>query len=118
MATHSSILAWRIPWTEESGRLSSRGRKESDTTERLSTHQKATRSQVGQEETPRVRGQGWWPRGATPRPRSVSVGEARRSHLAPKARGGTWEEPPMPEARAGGLEEQPQKRWPRRHRRA
>ena len=21
MATHSSILAWRIPWTEESGRL-------------------------------------------------------------------------------------------------
>ena len=25
MATHSSILAWRIPWTEESGRLQSRG---------------------------------------------------------------------------------------------
>ena len=95
MATHSSILAWRIPWTEESGRLSSRGRKESDTTERLSTHQKATRSQVGQEETPRVRGQGWWPRGATPRPRSVSVGEARRSHLAPEARGGDAEEPPQ-----------------------
>ena len=23
MATHSSILAWRIPWTEESGRLRS-----------------------------------------------------------------------------------------------
>ena len=23
MATHSSILAWRIPWTEESGRLHS-----------------------------------------------------------------------------------------------
>ena len=21
MATHSSVLAWRIPWTEESGRL-------------------------------------------------------------------------------------------------
>jgi len=21
MATHSSILAWRIPWTEEAGRL-------------------------------------------------------------------------------------------------
>ena len=21
MATHSSLLAWRIPWTEESGRL-------------------------------------------------------------------------------------------------
>ena len=24
-ATHSSILAWRIPWTEESGRLQSIG---------------------------------------------------------------------------------------------
>ena len=32
MATHSSILAWEIPWTEEPGRLQSRGRKESDTT--------------------------------------------------------------------------------------
>ena len=25
MATHSSILAWEIPWTEEPGRLESRG---------------------------------------------------------------------------------------------
>ena len=25
MATHSSILAWRIPWTEEPGRLLSMG---------------------------------------------------------------------------------------------
>ena len=25
MATHSSILAWKIPWTEESGRLQSTG---------------------------------------------------------------------------------------------
>ena len=25
MATHSSILAWRIPWTEEPGRLRSMG---------------------------------------------------------------------------------------------
>ena len=31
MATHSSILAWRIPWTEEPG--SPRGLKESDMTE-------------------------------------------------------------------------------------
>ena len=35
MATHSSILAWRIPWTEELGGLQSTGRKESDTTEWL-----------------------------------------------------------------------------------
>ena len=33
MATHSSILAWRIPWTEEPGGLQSMGHKESDTTE-------------------------------------------------------------------------------------
>ena len=40
MATHSSILAWRIPWTEEPGRLYSPwGHKESDTTEYLSTAQ-------------------------------------------------------------------------------
>ena len=25
MATHSSVLAWRIPWTEKPGRLQSRG---------------------------------------------------------------------------------------------
>ena len=35
-ATHSSILAWRIPWTEEPGRLSSWGCKEPDVTERFS----------------------------------------------------------------------------------
>ena len=35
LATHSSILAWRIPWTEEPGRLSLWGHKESDTTGRL-----------------------------------------------------------------------------------
>ena len=35
MATHSSTLAWRIPQSEEPGRLQSTGRKESDTTERV-----------------------------------------------------------------------------------
>ena len=35
MATHSSTLAWKIPWTEEPGRLLSLGGKELDTTERL-----------------------------------------------------------------------------------
>ena len=30
---HSSILTWRIPWTEELGGLQSMGHKESDTTE-------------------------------------------------------------------------------------
>ena len=32
MATHSSILAWRIPRTEEPGRLQAMGSQESDTT--------------------------------------------------------------------------------------
>ena len=27
MATHSSILAWRVPWTEELGGLQSTGRR-------------------------------------------------------------------------------------------
>ena len=35
MVTHSSILAWRIPWTEEPGVLSPWGCKESDMTEKL-----------------------------------------------------------------------------------
>ena len=36
MATHSSTLAWKIPWIEEHDRLYSPwGRKESDTIERL-----------------------------------------------------------------------------------
>ena len=33
MATHSSILAWRIPWTEEPGWLQSMSRKELDMAE-------------------------------------------------------------------------------------
>ena len=38
MAIYSSILAWRIPWTEELGGLQSMGRKGLDTTERLHFH--------------------------------------------------------------------------------
>ena len=37
MATHSSICAWRIPWTEEPSGQQSMGSQETDTTERL-TH--------------------------------------------------------------------------------
>ena len=33
MATHSSILAWRIPWTQEPGGLQSMRSQESDMTE-------------------------------------------------------------------------------------
>ena len=33
MATHSSILAWEIPWTEKTGRTTVMGSEESDMTE-------------------------------------------------------------------------------------
>ena len=32
MAAHTSTLAWRIPWTEEPGRLTVHGIAQSDTT--------------------------------------------------------------------------------------
>ena len=35
MATHSSLLGWRIPWTEEPGELQFVRCKESDVTERV-----------------------------------------------------------------------------------
>ena len=38
LATHSSILAWRIPRTEKLGGLQSTGHEEWDTTERLHFH--------------------------------------------------------------------------------
>ena len=38
MATHSSVLAWRIPWTEGAWWDTVHGVAESDTTERLSIH--------------------------------------------------------------------------------
>ena len=38
MATHSSILVWNIPWTEESGGLHPWGQKESNMTEQLSVY--------------------------------------------------------------------------------
>ena len=38
MAPHSSTFAWKIPWTEEPGRLQSMGSLELDTTERLHFH--------------------------------------------------------------------------------
>ena len=45
MATHSSILAWEIPWTEESG-----GCKESDTTQQLNNNN----------HTVQIVEAGWW----------------------------------------------------------
>ena len=38
MATHYSILSWRIPWAKEPCGYSPQGHKESDTTEQLSMY--------------------------------------------------------------------------------
>ena len=38
MATHSSVLAWRIPWTEEPGGLLSMGSQSRTQLKQLSTH--------------------------------------------------------------------------------
>ena len=38
MATHSSILAWRIPWTEEPGGLQSMGSQKWNMTEKPKAH--------------------------------------------------------------------------------
>ena len=55
----------------------------------------------GREETPHVRGQGRLGEATShPRPRVVTM----RSHPKPEARGGSWEEPPTPEARASSQE--------------
>ena len=35
MATHSSFLAWEIPWTEDPSGVQSKGSQKSDTTEQL-----------------------------------------------------------------------------------
>ena len=67
MATHSSVLAWKIPWMEEPGRLQSLGSIESDMTEQFHFH--FSLSCIGEGngnplqcsclENPRDRG-GWW----------------------------------------------------------
>ena len=63
MAPHSSTLAWKIPWTEEPGRLQSMGLLESGTTERLHFHalekEMATHSSVLAWRIPGTGG-AWW----------------------------------------------------------
>ena len=46
MAIHSSTIAWKVPWTEEPGRLQSMGVAESDTTERLHCHFQVLRERL------------------------------------------------------------------------
>ena len=48
MATHSNILAWRIPWTEEPGGLQSMGSQGDWATKRSAAHVDVGASQVAQ----------------------------------------------------------------------
>ena len=64
MATHSSILAWRVPWTEEPGGLLSMELTESTRLKRLSMHAcigegNGNPVQYSCLENPRGRG-AWW----------------------------------------------------------
>ena len=52
MGTHPSILAWRIPWTEEPGGLQSTGWQESDMTERLNRERDGFRVVIGKGTNP------------------------------------------------------------------
>ena len=83
MATHSSIRAWRIPWTEEPGGLQCVGRTEWDTTEATEhAHTRIT-------DRPGVRGRGQDPAPGSqgPRPESEAGGwEAAPSTTDPAGR--------------------------------
>ena len=46
MATYSTILAWRIPWTEERGRLRSLGSQRVDTIEATQHNQVANNDKI------------------------------------------------------------------------
>jgi len=56
MTTHSSILAWRIPWTEEAGWW---GHKELDKSQRLSTHVDKDNTRLLKGLVPRIMHAGW-----------------------------------------------------------
>ena len=75
MATRSSILAWRIPWTEEPGRLQSMGSQESDTTWRLNHHEASEGPRHRESTDLDTLGRPCWAeRGGEPGPRNLRAG--------------------------------------------
>ena len=102
MATHPSVLAWRISGTGESGGCRLWGHTESDTTEASATGVLITggcdrRAKHGQEELPHDRGQGQRPRV----PDCDGAGMAEKSYPASEVRGGGREELPYVEGQEG-----------------
>src|SRR5574341_1381545 len=98
MAPHSSTFAWKIPWTEEPGRLQSMGSLESDTTERLHFH--FSLSCIGEGngnllqcsclESPRDRG-AWWAAVY-----GVTQSWTRLKQLSSSRTSRTWKQPRYP----------------------
>ena len=54
MATHSSVLAWRTPWTEEPGGLQSTGSQSQARPKQLSTHHKGGVNQAKELRTKQI----------------------------------------------------------------
>ena len=82
MTTHSSILAWEIPWTEEPGGLQSMGCKELHTTEHNTGERNGTTLQYSCLENPMDRG-AWWAavhRVAQSRTRLKQLSSSRAQH--------------------------------------
>ena len=83
MATHSSILAWRIPWTASPASPSPRGRKELDRTERLTLYiqERKGRGHCGTDQ---------WVSGRYSSGRPRGQGTSSRKTQAQKGRGLTY----------------------------
>ena len=108
MATHSSTLAWKIPWTRSLVGCSPQGREESDTTERLHFH--FSLSCIGEGngnplqcsclENPRDGG-AWWAA-------VYGIAQSRTQRKQLSSSSSIWY---MPTSGIAGLDEQDLKRW-------
>ena len=107
MATHSSVLAWRIPWTEEPGGLQSMGSQSQTRLKQLSTHTqckmgilKSSKDHTGKVDRGlsappglAIRPLTWLPRAPGEPPAPVSIGPPSPCPLIPElafSRFGSW----------------------------
>ena len=108
MATHSSILAWRIPWTEEPGGLSPRGHKKQNRHDWATPHSTA---QYGAWYQALQFEHNCYPALFLQRRRRTRMGEGRRLGTGGRGRGEeeeTWRERRR-EKQGGGKEKRKEK---------